>query len=137
MAVPEHSIELRVRYAETDQMQVVYHANYLVWCEIGRTELMRQLGAPYAEVEHQGVRLAVTDASLRFHAPAKYDDLIRVTASLGEVRSRTIEFKYLISNADTGTNLVSAATTLAAITHEGRLTTLPNQLRELLTNASN
>lgn len=98
---------------------------------------MRSLGAPYAEVEHQGVRLAVTDASLRFHAPAKYDDVIRVTASLGDVRSRTIEFKYLITNADTGTRLVSAATTLAAITHEGRLTTLPNQLRELLNNASN
>jgi acyl-CoA thioester hydrolase len=98
---------------------------------------MRSLGAPYAEVEHQGVRLAVTDASLRYHAPAKYDDLIRVTASLGDIRSRTIEFKYLITNADTGARLVSAATTLAAITHEGRLTTLPTQLRELLNNASN
>lgn len=60
----QHSIELRVRYAETDQMQVVYHANYLVWCEVGRTELMRQLGAPYTEVERHGVGLAVVDASL-------------------------------------------------------------------------
>lgn len=117
-------------------MQVVYHANYLVWCEIGRTELMRFLGSTYAEIEHHGVRLAVTDASLRYHAPARYDDLIRVTASLGEVRSRTVEFKYLITNADTGARLVSAATTLAAITHEGRLTTIPTKLRELLTNAS-
>ncbi len=136
MPTPEHSVEVRVRYAETDQMQVVYHANYLVWCEIGRTELMRALGAPYAEVEHQGVRLAVTDASLRYHAPARYDDRITVTASLGDVRSRTVEFKYLITNADTGQRLVSAATTLAAITHEGRLTTIPTQLRELFSNAS-
>lgn len=118
-------------------MQVVYHANYLVWCEIGRTELMRQLGATYAEVEHQGVRLAVTDAALRFHAPARYDDRIMVTASLGDVRSRTLEFKYLITNADTGQRLVSASTTLAAITRGGRLTSLPTHLRELLTNASN
>ncbi len=117
-------------------MGVVYHANYLVWCEIGRTELMRSLGAPYTEVEKQGVRLAVTDASLRFHAPAKYDDRIRISASLGDIRSRTIEFKYLITNADTGARLVSASTTLAAITHDGRLTSLPNQLRELLNNAS-
>ncbi len=117
-------------------MQVVYHSHYLVWCEIGRTELMRSLGAPYTEVEHLGVRLAVTDASLRYHAPARYDDRITVTSSLGDVRSRTVEFKYLITNADTGARLVSAATTLAAITHEGRLTTLPTQLRELLANAS-
>lgn len=136
MATPEHSIEVRVRYAETDQMQVVYHSNYLIWCEIGRTELMRELGAPYSEVEHHGLRLAVTEASLRYHAPARYDDRVRVTAYLGDVRSRTVEFKYLITNADTGARLVSAATTLAAITHEGRMTTLPTQLRELLTNAS-
>ena len=65
------TIEFRVRYAETDQMGVVYHANYLVWCEVGRTELIRQRFASYAEVERAGVLLAVSEASLRFHAAAR------------------------------------------------------------------
>ena len=58
-------VEFRVRYAETDQMQVVYHANYLVWCEIGRTDLIRRLGTSYADIEKQGIALAVVDAALR------------------------------------------------------------------------
>jgi acyl-CoA thioester hydrolase len=66
---PSCSVELRVRYAETDQMGIVYHANYLPWCEIARTELIRRLWKPYARVEAEdGVLLAVTDATLRYHA---------------------------------------------------------------------
>jgi hypothetical protein len=67
---------VRVNYSETDQMGVVYHAQYLVWCEIGRTELMRSLGVSYAELEHDGTMLAVSDASVRYHAAARYDDLV-------------------------------------------------------------
>jgi acyl-CoA thioester hydrolase len=70
--------ELRVRYGETDQMGIVYHPVYLMWCEIGRTEYMRQLGMPYASLEARGTLLAVADASLRYHAPARYDDMIRI-----------------------------------------------------------
>lgn len=117
-------------------MQVVYHSHYLVWCEIGRTELMRRLGAPYTEVERGGVGLAVVDARLRYHAGARYDDLIRVTVTLGEIRSRTVEFKYLISRQASGARLVTASTTLAAISPAGKMTTIPTQLRELLENAS-
>ena len=76
--MPSTSTETRVRYAETDQMGVVYHANYLAWCEIGRTELMRQAGVPYAQVEAEGMLLAVSDVTLRYHAPARYDDVIHV-----------------------------------------------------------
>ncbi|MDZ7630965.1 MAG: thioesterase family protein [Gemmatimonadaceae bacterium] len=79
---PSCEVELRVRYAETDQMGVVYHSNYLIWCEVGRTELIRQYGHSYADIERLGVGLAVSDAALRFHAPARYDDLIRVTTTL-------------------------------------------------------
>ena len=64
------SSEVRVRYAETDQMGVAYHANYLVWCEVGRTDFIRHLGVTYAEMERRGVRLAVADAHLRYHASA-------------------------------------------------------------------
>ena len=92
----ETSVEFRVRYAETDQMGVVYHANYFVWCEIARTELIRNVGATYAELEKQGVLLAVADASMRYQAPARYDDMIRAEAWLEEVRTRTVTFGYNI-----------------------------------------
>ncbi|HWL40934.1 MAG TPA: thioesterase family protein [Gemmatimonadaceae bacterium] len=131
-----HTVEFRVRYAETDQMQVVYHANYLVWCEIGRTELIRALGTPYAELERQNVTLAVVEANLRFHSAARYDNLIRVGTTISEVRSRTITFEYVITNAETGERFVTASTKLASLTRDSRLTSLPDKLRAVLRNAA-
>src|SRR3954467_4177074 len=131
-----HTVEFRVRYAETDQMQVVYHSNYLIWCEIGRTEMIRALGTPYSELEKQDVTLAVIEASMRFHAPARYDNLIRVATTISEVRSRTLTFDYVITNAETGERFVTASTKLASLTRDSRLTTLPETLRRVLLNAS-
>ena len=128
-------VEFRVRYAETDQMQVVYHANYLVWCEIGRTDLIRRLGTSYADIERQGISLAVVDASLRYHAAAKYEDIVRVRTVLVEARSRSVTFQYTIENADTGAKLVTARTTLASINGEGKLVTMPDHLRRSLESA--
>lgn len=125
-------IELRVRYAETDQMRIVYHANYLVWCEIGRTEYIRSVAESYAEVERKGIALAVVEASLRFHAPARYDNLIAVDTTLREARSRTVSFDYVISNAETREKLVTASTTLASTDPNGRLVTMPPELRTAL-----
>jgi len=130
-----HTVEFRVRYAETDQMQVVYHSNYLIWCEIGRTEFIRALGMPYAELERQNVTLAVVEASLRFHSAARYDNLIRVTTTIADMRSRTITFDYLITNAETGERFVTASTKLASLTRDSKLTTLPEQLRKQLQDA--
>lgn len=130
--MPPRHIELRVRYAETDQMHIVYHANYLVWCEIGRTEYIRSVAGSYAEVERKGIALAVVEASLRFHAPARYDNLISVATTLREVRSRTVTFDYLITNADTGEKLVTASTTLASTDPGGRLVSMPAELRNAL-----
>jgi acyl-CoA thioester hydrolase len=130
-----HSIEFRVRYAETDQMRVVYHSNYLIWCEIGRTEMIRQLGTPYATLESEGVALAVVEATMRFHAPARYDDLIRVTTSVSAVRSRTVTFSYEITKASTGERLVTASTMLASLSPEGRPTAMPGDLRARLEGA--
>src|SRR5512141_2336761 len=135
VAPREGIVELRVRYAETDQMGVVYHANYLVWCEIGRTDLMRQLGTSYAELERDGVALAVIDASVRYHSGAKYDDLIRVRTRLTDVRSRTVTFDYTIESATTGARLASATTTLVSINKEGKLVALPGEIREAMENA--
>lgn len=135
---PGHSIEFRVRYAETDQMGVVYHANYLVWCEIGRTELLRTLGTSYADIERGGVMLAVADASLRFHASARYDDRILVETWLEEVRSRTVAFRYRISRLDEEKGperLVSARTALVSLDPSGRPRAMPASLLSLLRNA--
>ena len=116
-------------------MQVVYHANYLVWCEMGRTDLIRRLGTSYAELERQGVKLAVIDASLRYHGAAKYEDRIRVKTVLTEARSRSVTFQYTIENAETGAKLVSATTALASINGDGKLVAMPAHLRTALENA--
>jgi acyl-CoA thioester hydrolase len=129
---PHHDIQLRVRYGETDQMGVVYHAEYLVWCEVGRTEYIRALGLPYSEMERSGTGLAVAEASLRYHAPARYDNLVRVETTLAKVGSRSVTFDYAIFNADTGQRLVTARTMLVALDREGRLATIPPAIRELL-----
>jgi acyl-CoA thioester hydrolase len=131
LRAPTQDLELRVRYAETDQMGVVYHANYLVWCEMGRTDFIRHLGVSYAEMERGGIALAVSELSARFHAAARYDDLIRVRTSLADVRSRMISFDYLISNAATEQRLVSAQTTLVSLDRSGRPVALPPELRQL------
>lgn len=131
-----HSVEFRVRYAETDQMQVVYHSNYLIWCEVGRTEFIRALGTPYAELERQNVSLAVVEANLRFHSAARYDNLIRVTTTIVDVRSRTLTFDYVITNAETGERFVTASTKLVSLSRDSRLTTLPDSLRRVLLNAA-
>jgi acyl-CoA thioester hydrolase len=132
MPAPSCTIEFRVRYSETDQMGIVYHANYLPWCEMGRTELIRQLWKSYAEVEREGILLAVTDVSLRYHASARYDDMVRVTTRLSQVRSRAVTFDYLVERVSDGApvKLVSAQTGLTAIDREGVPRKLPSALLE-------
>jgi acyl-CoA thioester hydrolase len=128
-----HELELRVRYAETDQMGVVYHTNYLVWCEIGRTELIRAVtGVSYAALEAQGVLLAVAELSIRYHGAARYDNLVRVRTSLAGARSRAVTFDYLITNAESGEKLASARTVLIALDRAGKPVTMPDQLRQQL-----
>ncbi len=129
---PSCTIDLRVRYAETDQMGVVYHSNYLIWCEVGRTELIRKFGRSYAEIEQLGVGLAVSEASLRFLAPARYDDAIRVTTILTSIRSRAMTFEYVISHAERAATLVTATTTLIGLDRDGKVARLPNALRNAL-----
>jgi acyl-CoA thioester hydrolase len=131
-ANPESVTELRVRYAETDQMGIVYHAHYLVWCEIARTDLIRTLGASYRELEERGIRLAVAEASLRYIAPARYDDRIRIETRLIGVTSRTLIFDYTIVNADSSTRLATARTTLISLDPENRVAALPLDVRRAL-----
>ena len=116
-------------------MGVVYHANYLVWCEVGRVEFMRALGRDYAALERQGTGLAVTDARVRYLAPARFDDPIRVTTTLAGVRSRAVSFHYEITHAATGARLATAQTDLVSVDSDGRLMAIPADLRTLLEGA--
>jgi acyl-CoA thioester hydrolase len=121
-------VELRVRYAETDQMGVVYHANYLVWCEVGRTELMRSLGYAYSDLEASGTRLAVAEANIRYARAARYDDPIRVLTRLEAVQSRTITFAYEIFRDSDNVLLATASTKLISIDESGAPRRLPPDL---------
>jgi acyl-CoA thioester hydrolase len=127
--------EVRVRYAETDQMGVVYHSNYLVWCEIGRTDFIRSLGGmTYAELERQGTALAVVEAHVRYIKPARYDDVVHVTTRVTEVRSRVVRFDYDITVVG-GSLIGTGYTTLVAMTRDGRSTCIPDALRQQLESA--
>ena len=130
-----HATELRVRYAETDRMGIVYYANYLVWCEVGRVEFMRALGGSYAALEAQGYGLAVAEATVRYLAPARFDDPVRIETSLAGVRSRAVTFDYVISHAETGIRFATAHTALVSIDRTGRPTALPPEFRALLEGA--
>lgn len=91
-----HQHQFRVRYEETDQMGVVYHANYLTWFEIGRTELIRELGYPYRRIEEKGLLLPLVEAEIKFKKPARYDDLVCVNTRVIDMSSVRFHFAYEI-----------------------------------------
>ncbi len=94
---------VRVRYAETDQMGVVYHANYLVWMEIGRVEYWRKVGLRYRDMEREdGVRLVVAEVQCRFLAPAFYDDEVVIRTTVADVNPRLIRFEYELAGVEDG-----------------------------------
>jgi len=124
---PQRNVtRLRVRYPETDQMGVVYHANYLTWFEVGRTEWMRDFGRPYADLEAGGVRLAVIDVRARYHAPARYDEIVDVDTRLVKLTRLRVVFSYEIRRDETV--LATGETTLAAIDANGRPARIPGGL---------
>jgi acyl-CoA thioester hydrolase len=89
-----YETEVRVRYAETDQMGIVHHANYLIWFEVGRSDLCRQKGFSYREMEDDDSLMVVAGAQIRYKAPAFYDDLLTIRTKVSEIRSRSIRFIY-------------------------------------------
>jgi acyl-CoA thioester hydrolase len=91
---------VRVRYAETDRMGIVYHAHYIVWFEIGRTDYCRQAGEPYRAMEDSGLWILVTGLDCRYRGPARYDDALRVRTWLPELASRGLAFRYEIVNEE-------------------------------------
>jgi acyl-CoA thioester hydrolase len=112
--------EIRVRYADTDQMGVVYYANYFVWMETGRTEYFRSLGMPYSEVERNDILLPVIKAFCQYKSPARYDDILRVATHIASLQDVRILFKYEIFRK-TGSELVAIGETEHAfVNRQGR-----------------
>jgi len=133
MSLPEVSeLLVRVNYSETDQMGVVYHARYLVWLDIARTEHLRLSGASYRDLESQGLRLVVSDVSLRYRQPARFDDIIRVRCWVREVATRRVTFGYAVEHAGDGRLLATASTGLVSLDADMRLTSLPDRVRAVL-----
>ena len=115
---------LRVRYAETDQMGIVYHANYLVWFEVGRSELFRELDLPYTQFEEQGIGLAVIEASCHYRKPSRYDDDLVIITELDHVSSRSARFNYHVYREET--LLAEGKTVHVFVNKDGQLTNARN-----------
>ena len=116
---------VRVNYSETDQMGVAYHARYLVWLDVARTEHLRACGASYRDLEAEGLRLVVSEASIRYRQPARFDDLVRVRCWVRGVASRRVEFGYAVENAQDDRLLATATVALLALDASLGLRRLP------------
>jgi acyl-CoA thioester hydrolase len=128
-----HEALLRVRYSETDKMGVVYHANYLVWFEIGRTEFCRARGFSYREMEeNENAFLVVAESYCRYKAPAYYDDELLVRTHITELRRRSLRFGYEILRASDGTIIAEGETGHVVTDANGRVRSLPAGFAELL-----
>jgi len=123
---------VRVNYSETDQMGVVYHARYLVWLDVARCDHLRATGITYRDLEQAGLRLAVSEAAIRYRQPARYDDLVRIRCWVRDVGSRRVEFGYAVEHADTSRLLATATTSLLALDESMSLTRLPEHVRAAL-----
>jgi acyl-CoA thioester hydrolase len=124
---------VRVRYAETDRMGVAYHAHYLVWFEMARTELMRRSGCAYKNLEDRdGILFPVIRAEARYHASARYDDWLDVDARLGAVGGARVRFEYEIKESDGQRLLATGLTEHACVGRDGRPRRLPATLRRRL-----
>jgi len=119
---------VRVRYAETDQMGVAYHSNFLIWFEVGRVELLRQIGFDYRDMERQdGCYIAVVDARCRYKSPARYDDELLVRTHLTNVRGSLIHFRYDVLRATDSTLLAEGETVHIVTDADMKRRTLPEK----------
>ena len=129
-AVP---LDITVRFAETDQMGVVHHSEYAVWCEAGRVAWMEAAGIPYTEVAAAGYNFAVTDLQCRYRSAIRFGDAVQVITRLRSLRSRQIEFVYEIRNRRTGVLYADGHTRHICVDGDGRMTRVPAWIAEGLT----
>lgn len=128
----ETETQIRVRYADTDMMAVVYHANYANYFEIARTECFRQIGLPYADIEKAGIRLPVIDLHLKYIRPAVYDDLLTVKVTVREMPTVKITFHYEIFNQRNELLVTGESTLVFTNLQTGRPMRMPENLEQSL-----
>ncbi|MDD5617664.1 MAG: thioesterase family protein [Candidatus Omnitrophica bacterium] len=129
----EFSWEVRVTYADTDQMAVVYYANYFVWLEIGRTEFLRFLGIDYRKIENEKkLSLPVIEAYCKYKAPAKYDDIVLIKAKISQMKSSFLRFDYSLFNKQSGELLAEAYTTHVFIDKDRKPVRMPQEIQSIL-----
>jgi acyl-CoA thioester hydrolase len=125
----------RVIYGDTDQMGIVYYANYLRWFEQGRSEFLRQIGLPYSAIEMAGFHFPVAEVACRYNHSARYDDVVEIETTLTELGRASLSFQYRISRESDRCVLATGSTRHACIDRDGQLTRIPNNLQETLVKA--
>ena len=123
----EHEITIRVRYCETDAMGYLHHANFVTYYEMGRTELLRAQGGDYRAIEESGLFLVVVKLECRYHAPARYDDLLTLKTRVERISAVKIEHSYQLFR--NGQLLATASSVLACVDREGKVQRLPDAIR--------
>ncbi len=126
---------LRVRYAETDQMGVVYHSNFIIWMEVGRVEMLRALGYSYREMEQDGLHLPVAEVKCRYKAPAKYDDVIVIRTRMINLRGFLIHFGYEIVRDEDSTLLAEGESVHLVVGPDMQRCSLPEKYMTPFTKA--
>ncbi len=130
-------VELRVRFAETDAQGVVYYANYFVWFEVARVNFLRSLGFSYAEAEKAGIGFVIAEASCRYLAPARFDELIKIKTWVEEIKNSSFTLAYEVLNGETGQLLAQGRTVQVFVDMKGnrRPIPIPPSLKEALEKA--
>jgi acyl-CoA thioester hydrolase len=128
---PQSISRIRVRYADTDKMGVVYYANYFIWFEVGRTDLLRETGWSYREMETEGFSLPVIEARCAYRAPARYDDEVEIRTTAMLVSPVRVQFIYEVLRTEDRTVLATGVTVHATLDRRGRPSRLPERVRSV------
>jgi len=123
---------VRVRFVETDPWGIAHYSTYLVWFELARMEFLKELGYSFTEMGRDGVSFLIAEATCRYHAPARFDDLIVVKISVGEVRNRSFTFEYEVIKEETGELLATGRTVQVFTDLEGEVRPVPDKFRTLV-----
>ena len=129
---PRNTTFYRVIYGDTDQMGVVYYANYLRWFEKGRAEWLRQIGLPYGEIERQGFHFPVAEVTCRYSQPSRYDEVVKIETELAELGRASLTFNYRIHRESDNARLATGSTRHACIDRAGHMARIPKMLKDAL-----
>jgi len=122
--------KIRVIYADTDALGIVYHTNYIKWFEIGRGELLRELGIPYSQIENMGYNLPLTEVNCHYLYPARYDQIVLIETQIIFVKGASIKFRFLIWDEKQEKTLVEGESVHACLNKQGKIVRIPREITE-------